>query len=188
MEAIPLDHGDIRWVFPDAGQQQLAAFRPILAAVDARIRLLAARLGTEPGGTADEHGGATGGGLWFRRVEGIHLAGVFGRVGTPALSWTVGLYVPRRCSWDITPGPPWEVHAEVLADCGRDDCRSDHSEEMDGWIHESPSDAVAGLLEAADWLLARQADGTGARVGAHHDRTGDGDGRPPGEVHRDTAG
>ncbi|MFF1869902.1 hypothetical protein [Kitasatospora herbaricolor] len=170
MEAIPLDRGDIRWVFPDADHGQLAALRPLLAGVDARVRHLAARLGAGPDATADEHGRGTGGGLWFRRVEGIHLAGVFALVGTPALTWTLGLYVPRRCLWDITPGPPWEVHAEVVAGCDRDECHGEHAEELDGRLHDSPSDAVTGLLEAADWLVARQADGAGVRVAAHRDQ------------------
>ncbi|MEU1616779.1 hypothetical protein ABZ479_05665 [Streptomyces sp. NPDC005722] len=142
-EAIPLGRGDVDWVFPDP--EAAGAVRAALAEADEHVRRLARHLGVEAG--------RTGGGLEFHRVDGFTLAGVFGSVEVPEVSFHARLYVPRRCLWDRRQGPPWEVEAEVGVPCAREPDCGGHTVAETSRSHHSPLDSARGLAGATTWLL-----------------------------------
>ncbi|MFE0628498.1 hypothetical protein ACFW3D_16180 [Streptomyces sp. NPDC058864] len=146
-EAVPLGRGDVRWVFPDPGD--IDAVREALVDADEHVSRLAGQLGVQAG--------HTGGGLEYHRVDGFVLAGVFGSVELPAVSFHARLYFPRRCLWDLNWGPPWEVEAEVRVPCDRGTDCGGHTVAETGRSYDTPVDSARALVRVTTWLLAQGA-------------------------------
>ena len=143
VEVIPLAEGDLTWVFPDLDEAGAHAVRSSLNDADGYLRALAERLHLPPGT----------GGLAFQRIDGFPLAGVFGSVGGPDISFRAALYFPRRCLWDAGSGPPWTVEAAVTVPCDREDDCGDHPIAERTLSHDVPAEAARALHALTAWLL-----------------------------------
>jgi hypothetical protein len=144
-QALPLSRGDLRWVFPDL--EDPGPVSNLLSHADGLISSLAHHLGVSPG----RHARA----LEYVRIDGITLPGVYGRVETGDVSFSIGMGTPRRCLWDQRFGPPWEVTATVEVTCEQGaECGlhivEDHSESC-----RTPLQAAQALMTAAHWLHER---------------------------------
>ncbi|MFD5633095.1 hypothetical protein ACFWJM_02925 [Streptomyces sp. NPDC127077] len=146
MDTIPLSRGDLRWVFPEVRDPE--AVRGALSEADEHVRALTRHLGAREAGRG-------GGGLVFRRTEGIVAAGLFAATEAAGADFTAGLYFPRRCLWDLRWGPPWEVEAEIMVVCDEvPDCGG-HTLAARADTFTTPPEAARGLAEATAWLLER---------------------------------
>jgi hypothetical protein len=155
METIPLDQGKLTWVFPDIDDTD--AVRASLAAADGNMRALADHLGLRAGWA--------GGGLEFHRVQGITLAGLFGFVEAPGVSFGARLYFPRRCLWDLRWGPPWRVEADIEVLCVQAANCAGHTAAETSRSCSSSAAAADALVASTAWLLGR---GIGRPVASWH--------------------
>lgn len=152
-EVIPLTSGAADWVFPDVAAEDAGPIWRVLTRADGEFRRLTEHLGA---GTAP-----AGEGLTFRRLPGFDVPerGIFGVVEVAGVIFQADLYFPRRCAWDGSFAPPWQVSAEVRAECDQAvDCGALHiATEIEVSCDSHPA-AAEGLLEAVTWLAARRAE------------------------------
>ncbi|BCJ68360.1 hypothetical protein [Polymorphospora rubra] len=145
MATIPLVDGNLRWVFP--GLEHTGEVLDLVRQADAQIRLLAGHLGGRASGP--------GSGIEFHRLE-LGQASLFGYAEAGDVSFVVQLWFPRRCAWDLSTGPPWEVNGEVTVRCDAGvDCGPHFIEELTPREFDSPTDAARALAAAASWLRQR---------------------------------
>jgi uncharacterized coiled-coil protein SlyX len=144
-EAVPIDQGDLRWVFPDA--QDDLPIRDALFRVSAKIEKLADSFGVRAG--------ETGRGLEYTKVSGVPLAGVFGRVEVSDVTFRADLYFERHSALEQRWGPPWKV-SSIIEVRGSED-PSVVIEEMSE-IVDSETVALALFEAQVDWLIARGAE------------------------------
>jgi hypothetical protein len=150
MEAIPLDDGDPRWVFPELGDTgpEPVAVRSLLAQSAANMRRLAGHLGVRAG--------VTGAGLEYQRDgpdRSFGASGVFAWVATPGVVFKAALYYPLRRACQTEYGPPWTVETEVLVMCpAEEDCYG-HAAAQTKCSEDSALAAVRALADATALLL-----------------------------------
>lgn len=144
-EAIPLNQGEPRWVFP--GLEDPGPVSDLLSHADGLMSDLARRLGISPGRHAH---------AWeYARIEGVTLPGVYGRVETSDVSFNIGMGTPRRCLWDQRFGPPWEVTATVEVTCEQSTECGLHIVEERSESCRTPLQAAQALMTAARWQHER---------------------------------
>lgn len=144
-EAIPLSQGNLRWVFPSL--EDPGPVSNLLSHADGLMSDLARHLGISP----SRHSRA----LEYARIEGITLPGVYGRVGTGDVSFSIGMGTSRRCLWDQRFGPPWEVTAAVEVTCEQGSECGLHIVEERSESCQAPLHAARALITAARWLHER---------------------------------
>ena len=141
-EAVPLDLGDLHWVFPDIRDSPL--IREALSRVSAKIEKMADSFGV--------CAGETGRGLEYTKILGVPLAGIFGRVEVSDVTFRADLFFERHSAQEQRWGPPWTVSSSIEVRGREDPCIT--IEEMSEVV-ESESDAVSLFETQVDWLIAR---------------------------------
>lgn len=156
-EAIPLRQGNLRWVFPNL--EDPGPVSNLLSHADDLISDLARHLAS-PG----RHECS----LEYVRIDGITLPGVYGRVETGDVSFSIGMGTPRRCLWDQRFGPPWQVTATVEVTC--EQCAECGLHIVEEHIESSRTtlQAARALVTAAHWLRER---GTAEPAGSWRAKT-----------------
>lgn len=144
-ESIPLSQGDLQWVFP--GLEDPRQVSSLLRGADGLMSDLASHLGVSTG----HHARA----LEYVRIEGITLPGVYGRVETGGVSFSIWMGTPRRCLWDQRFGPHWEATAQVEVTCEQGAECGLHIVEEHSESCRTPLQAAQALMTAARWLHER---------------------------------
>lgn len=144
-ESIPLSQGDLQWVFP--GLEDPRPVSTLILGADGLMSDLASHLGVSTGDHARI--------LEYVRIEGITLPGIYGRVETAGVSFSIWMGTPRRCLWDQRFGPPWEATAQVEVTCEQGTECGLHIVEEHSESRQTPLQAAQALMTAARWLHER---------------------------------
>jgi len=146
MDTIPLNDGDLRWVFPTLVDE--SEVRAALRQAADQIEQLASHLGVRPAWT--------GAGLEFHPHPDGRTASLWGCADSADVSMVVELNLPTDpVDQTVTAPPPWSLTAHIAVRCAAPvDCGMHYIEEKES-EHSTPPDAAKAVLAAATWLHER---------------------------------
>lgn len=152
MRPIPLDEGDLRWVFPELADHRRVL--DILHRAAGCMEQLADHLGVRPSWT--------GTGLEFCIFPARQTAHLLGCAETGEVSFIAELTPPRPkylgdgVITEPPPPPPWSVEGEISVRCDHVvDCCMHQIEMRPETEHPTAVEAASDLLAVTSWLLRR---------------------------------